>query len=122
MGVPVHALIEVDGPDEEHELQTPGELQLTWLHGHGHGESEVSGESPLEAAVRRLRFPSGRVHAFVHGEADAVRWVRRHLLAERGVAPEDLSASGYWKRRRTEEGWREYKPEWKRLVAADDRG
>ena len=31
----------------------------------------------------------------------------------------DLSVSGYWKRRRTEEGWRADKPEWNRLVAAD---
>ena len=51
-----------------------------------------------------------------------VREVRRHLLAERGVAPEDLSASGYWKRSRTEEGWREDKAEWKRLAEKDVAG
>ena len=37
-------------------------------------------------------------------------------------AAEDLSISGYWKRRRTEEGWREDKAEWKRQVEADLQG
>jgi hypothetical protein len=30
-----------------------------------------------------------------------------------------MSASGYWKLKRTEEGWREDKAEWKRLAEAD---
>ena len=45
--------------------------------------------------------------------------MRRHLLAERGIARESVSISGYWKQARTEEGWREDKPEWNRLVEAD---
>jgi hypothetical protein len=42
-----------------------------------------------------------------------------HLLAERGLPREAVSISGYWKYTRTEEGWREDKPEWNRLVEAD---
>jgi hypothetical protein len=59
------------------------------------------------------------VYAFVHGEASAVRALRRHLLVDRGVPREAMSVSGYWKRDRTEEGWREDKPEWNRLVEED---
>ena len=55
----------------------------------------------------------------VHGEASAVRAVRKHLLVDRGVPKEALSASGYWKRTRTEEGWREDKAEWSRLAELD---
>ena len=55
----------------------------------------------------------------MHGEASSVRALRRHLIAERGLAPECLSISGYWKLKRTEEGWREDKAEWARLVEAD---
>lgn len=110
-GVPVHVLLEVDGPGDEVELTTPGDLSVTWLHDGG-----------LAEAVADLEFPPGRVHAFVHGEASMVREVRRHLLTERGVAREDLSASGYWKRRRTEEGWREDKAEWNRQAEADVAG
>jgi hypothetical protein len=48
-----------------------------------------------------------------------VREVRRHLANDRGMELADLSATGYWKYKRTEEGWREDKPEWKRLVETD---
>lgn len=106
----------VDGPEEEVPLESPGELDVRWIHRDAGAELDPD---PLVAAVRALEFPAGRVHGFVHGEAGAVRELRRHLLAERGVPPSDLSVSGYWKRRRTEEGWRADKPEWKRLVEAD---
>jgi NADPH-dependent ferric siderophore reductase len=111
-GVPVHVLIEVEGREEEQPLTTPGDLHLTWLHRNGDDEA-------LAGAVRALDFPAGTVHAFVHGEASAVRAIRRHLLVDRGLPREALSISGYWKRTRTEEGWREDKAEWNRLVEQD---
>jgi NADPH-dependent ferric siderophore reductase len=106
-GVPVHVLLEVDEADRV-VLETPGDLRLTWVVADG-----------LAAAVAALDFLTGPVHAFVHGEASAVRAVRRHLLVDRGLPREALSASGYWKRERTEEGWREDKAEWNRLAEAD---
>ena len=51
-----------------------------------------------------------------------MRAVRRHLLVDRGLEPASLSVSGYWKLRRTEEGWREDKAEWRRLADADVAG
>jgi NADPH-dependent ferric siderophore reductase len=110
-GVPVIVLLQVDGPDDEQPLESPGDLSVTWLHGDA--------EDALADALRALAFPAGAVHAFVHGEAGAVRAVRRHLLVERGLPKEALSVSGYWKRDRTEEGWREDKAEWNRQVEAD---
>jgi NADPH-dependent ferric siderophore reductase len=106
-GVPVHVLIEAEQEDRV-ELTSPGALAVTWVEPGG-----------LLAAVEALTFPEGRVHAFVHGEASDVRDVRRHLLADRGVPKEATSISGYWKRSRTEEGWREDKAEWNRLAEAD---
>ena len=111
-GAPVHVLLEVAGPEEEQPLETPGDLHLTWLHRNGD-------EDALPSAVAALDFPAGAVHAFVHGEASAVRAIRRHLLVDRGLPREALSISGYWKRDRTEEGWREDKAEWNRLVELD---
>lgn len=114
-GVPVFVVVEVDGPEEELPLTTPGDLRLQWLHRTAPpGESEL-----LVDAIAALELPPGEGQAFVHGEATAVRNVRRHLLIELGMPPEAVSATGYWKARATEEGWREYKPEWKRLAAAD---
>ena len=60
------------------------------------------------------------MHAFVHGEADMVRELRRLLRVERGVPRERLSASGYWRRGRTDEGWRAEKKEWNDAVEADE--
>jgi NADPH-dependent ferric siderophore reductase len=115
-GVPVHVIVELDGPEEERELQTPGALQLTWVH---RSAADQDSHEALHEAVSQLEFPGGRVHCFVHGEASAVRQIRRHLLADRGLERDALSISGYWKRSRTEEGWREDKPEWNRLVEED---
>lgn len=110
-GRPVHVLLQVDGPEDELPLMSPGDLRVSWLHG---GDAER-----LADALRALEFPAGELQAFVHGEASAVRAVRRHLLAEREIPRESVSISGYWKQTRTEEGWREDKPEWNRLVEAD---
>lgn len=73
----------------------------------------------LARALKALQFPDGAVHAFVHGEASAVRAVRKHLVVDRNVPRESVSASGYWKRSRTEEGWREDKADWNRLAELD---
>jgi NADPH-dependent ferric siderophore reductase len=115
-GAPVVVVAAVDGPEEEQELVTAGDLELHWVHRDAAAELD---RDPLVEAVRELPFRPGRVHGFVHGEAGAVRQLRRQLIADRGVPIADLSISGYWKRRRTEEGWREDKPEWKRLVEQD---
>ncbi len=116
-GVPAYVYLAVDGPGEEQPLETEADLSLTWLHTGG---SVERAEEMLTEALRALEFPAGAVHAFIHGEADAVRSMRRHLLVERGVPKESMSASGYWKRSRTDEQWREDKGEWKRLAAEDE--
>jgi NADPH-dependent ferric siderophore reductase len=109
-GIPVCVIIEVDGPDDEQPLATPGDLHLTWLHG---------GPGAAIGVVESSTFPDGPVSAFVHGEASTVRAVRRHLLVDRAIPREAISVSGYWKQTRTEEGWREDKAEWNRLVEED---
>jgi NADPH-dependent ferric siderophore reductase len=102
-GVPVHALVEVDGPADEQPLTSPGRLDLRWYH------RDPAWPEQLVDALAALAFPPGRVHAFVHGEAGLVRTLRRHLLAGRGVPRDDLSVSGYWRRGDDEEGFRAFK-------------
>jgi NADPH-dependent ferric siderophore reductase len=105
-------VLQVPGPDHEIPLESRADLRVRWLHGE-------SAEQVLDA-VTGLTVPEGETwQAFVHGEAAMVRGVRRHLLVDRGLPREMLSASGYWKRDRTDEQWREDKPEWNRLAEAD---
>ena len=115
-GVPVCAVVEVDGPEHRQPLESPGDLTVLWLD-----RQAGPGEDPsLQlAAVKALVLPDGHGHAFVHGEATAVRLIRRHLVVERGLPTDSLSASGYWKLRRTDEQWRAEKREWTALAEAD---
>lgn len=117
-GVPVHVVVEVHDAAEEQPLESPGALRVTWLHRGDTGALPAT-EEPLAAAVRALEFPTGRPHAFVHGEAVAVRELRRHLLADRGLAKEDLAISGYWKRTLDEDGWQSSKAAWNAEVERD---
>jgi NADPH-dependent ferric siderophore reductase len=118
VGVPAYAFVEIDDLDEQQKLDTPGDLTVVWLD----RSAGDAGPDLLADTIRGTALPAGRVHAFVHGEAASVRAVRRHLLVERAVPRADLSVSGYWKRGRTEDGWRADKPEWQRLVSADEQG
>jgi NADPH-dependent ferric siderophore reductase len=115
-GVPVFAVVEVDGPEHQQPLGSPGDLEVTWVH-----RRAGAGEDPtlLLEAVRALSLPAGQGHAFVHGEATTVRLIRRHLVLDRGLAAESLSATGYWKLRRTDEEWRAEKREWIAQAQAD---
>ncbi|AXB47804.1 siderophore-interacting protein [Amycolatopsis albispora] len=102
-GARVRAFILVGGPDEELPLATKADAEITWLHRSAGGD--------LVRAVRDLDFGDGVVQAFVHGEADFVRELRRHLLNERGVRKDLLSISGYWRRGKDEDGWQAEKAE-----------
>jgi NADPH-dependent ferric siderophore reductase len=115
-GVPVVAVIEVDGPEHRQPLDSPGDLEVVWVH-----RSAGAGEDPslLVDAVSALSLPDGHGHAFVHGEATTVRLIRRHLVLDRGLDAESLSATGYWKLRRTDEQWRAEKREWIAQAQAD---
>jgi NADPH-dependent ferric siderophore reductase len=115
-GVPVFAVVEVDGPEHEQPLESPGDLQVVWLH-----RKAGAGQDPsLQLdAVEALSLPGGPGHSFVHGEATAVRLIRRHLVLERDLPADSLSATGYWKLRRTDEEWRAEKREWMAQADAD---
>ncbi len=103
-GAQGHAVIQVDGPSYEQEVAGPAGVEVTWLH-------RTDPVHPtLAEAVRALPWREGRVHAFVHGEGQAVmKEVRPYLYAERGVPRGDVSISAYWKQGRTEETFRDWK-------------
>lgn len=120
-GAPSLVVLEVEDEAEQQGLEAsglsfPASADVTWLHRNGAGHTD---EPRILRVIESLNLPDGRGQAFVHGEAGMVREVRRHLANDRGLDLKDLSATGYWKYRRTEEGWREDKPEWKRLAELD---
>lgn len=101
------AFVEVPGPDDELPLAAPAGVEVRWLH---HGDAPAG--STLAPAVRAWPWPAGRVGAFVHGEAGAVKDLRAHLRVDHRVARGDLSISGYWRLGADDEGWRAGKRAW----------
>jgi NADPH-dependent ferric siderophore reductase len=114
-GAPVRVFVEVAGPEEEQPLTTPGEAEIVWLH---RGDAPVG--KLLVEAVRGLAFPPGEVHAFVHGEANFVKELRRFLRIDCGLPRERLSISGYWRLGTDEDGWQSGKAEWNRRIDEEE--
>ena len=112
----VRAVVRVvcDGPEHEIDLTSPADLDLLWLHRQG----DERDWSLLVAAVEALDFGEGTPFGFVHGEADEIRGVRRHLLDVRGLNRRQLSCSPYWHRTMTDEAWRQIKRDY--VAAMED--
>lgn len=109
-----HVVIQVDSAAHQQSLPMPSEMTLTWLH------RTAPNHPDLAAAVRALDWLPGRVHAFVHGEAQTVmHGIRPYLLKERTLPREDVSISGYWRAGRTEESFREWKAELAQAESGD---
>ncbi|GAA1676679.1 siderophore-interacting protein [Glycomyces endophyticus] len=114
-GARAFVFLEVEGPEEEQQLKSAGDVSVFWLH---RGEAAVG--SRLVDAVRGFEFPSAEVQAFVHGEAGFVREIRRYLRFEREVPRERLSISGYWRVGHNEDGWQSSKRDWNAVDEADE--
>lgn len=102
------AFVVVDGPENEIDLPTIGNAQVTWIH----RSTAADPDSVLADVVAAAELPAGSFDVFVHGEASEVRAVRKHLIADRGVDPSTASISAYWKRDHTDEAWRQIKRQW----------
>ncbi|AYF75250.1 siderophore-interacting protein [Nocardia yunnanensis] len=98
--------VEVEGPADELAFAHPEGVELTWIH---RGDTEPGRH--LSSAVRSAPWRSGQVQVFIHGEAQAVMHeLRPYIRKERAVPAEWASSiSGYWRRGRTEEGFRRWK-------------
>ncbi|MGA8257091.1 MAG: siderophore-interacting protein [Nocardioides sp.] len=113
-GRSVVVVAEVEDVAGEIELESPGALSVEWVH-----RSLGLGDTQLADVVAGLPRPTGRVSAFVHGEAEATRAVRRVLLADGIVGLDDLSCSPYWRRGHDDEQWRQVKGDWVREMNAE---
>ena len=104
----------VDSPADEPDLPVPAKGRAGVRPPQRRGRRRRA----LSAAVRALDWPSGRVHVFAHGEAQEImHQLRPYLFGERGLARDQVSVSGYWRRGRTEEGFREWKSDLARREA-----
>jgi NADPH-dependent ferric siderophore reductase len=111
------AFIEVAGPEDEIPLSAPESVEVSWVYRGGRAdlvpEDRAGDFAPLIEAVTTAQWLPGQVHVFVHGEAQTVMHnLRPYIRKERGVdAKWASSISGYWRRGRTEESFRQWKKE-----------
>jgi NADPH-dependent ferric siderophore reductase len=113
-GVPARVVLEAADPQDRLDIAAPPSADVRWVFRSDSGDG-VS--SVLADAVRDIAWLPGQVHVFVHGEAQSVMHeIRPYIRKERGVTAEWASISGYWRRGRTEEGFRT----WKRELAASE--
>jgi NADPH-dependent ferric siderophore reductase len=116
--------IEVAGPEDEIPLTAPEGVGVNWIYRGGRAdlvpEDRAGDNSPLIAAVKETNWLPGQVQVFIHGEAQAVMHnLRPYIRKDRGVeAKWANSISGYWRRGRTEETFRQ----WKRELAQAEEG
>jgi NADPH-dependent ferric siderophore reductase len=108
--------IEIAGPEDEIPLIAPDGVQINWIYRGGRAdlisEDRAGDFAPLIEAVKSAPWLPGQVHAFVHGEAQAVMHnLRPYLRKDREVDAKWASISGYWRRGRTEETFRQWKQE-----------
>ena len=111
-GTRAQVFLEVGGPEDQVELRTDADATITWVHRGGNeiGDEAAGDRAPLVTAVETAEWWPGRPHVFVHGEAQAVmHGIRPYIRKVRGVSAEWTSISGYWRRGRTEEGFRVWK-------------
>jgi NADPH-dependent ferric siderophore reductase len=121
-GATAQVFIEVADADDEIELRSPADVEVKWIYRGGRAD-QVPGDragdhAPLIDAVKEAPWLPGQVQVFIHGEAQAVMHnLRPYVRKERGVdAKSAASISGYWRRGRTEETFRQWKVE---LAAAE---
>ena len=116
--------IEIAGPEDEIPLKAPAGVGVNWIYRGGRADlvpEDMAGDhAPLIAAVKEANWLPGQVQVFIHGEAQTVMHnLRPYIRKERGVdAKWAASISGYWRRGRTEETFRQ----WKRELAEAEEG
>ncbi len=89
-----HVFVEVGDAEEEVDMESPAQFQITWLH-HGWAVGQIG--QKLEESVRKFPFPEGNGRVWIGCEAGVMRNIRRHLLNDRGIDRTHALTHGYWK-------------------------
>src|SRR5580693_588250 len=95
------AALEIPEPADEQSLDAKAHVDLRWLPrsaGNGDGVIPLAGDPErLAAALTGVRLPDGHGHAYLFGEAKVVLALRE-MVANRGLAAEQVAPKAYWGR------------------------
>jgi NADPH-dependent ferric siderophore reductase len=87
--VPVHGIIEVDGPEDHLPFSRP----LRWQYREGR---PAAASQTLVEGFARLQLPSEPGVAYLAGEARTIQLLRRHLVTERGWPRQAVRTKPFW--------------------------
>lgn len=90
--------VEISDREDRQVFETKGTVELHWVV---RGSGPV-GDAVLEA-VKKAELPGGTPYAWISGEANMVKLVRRHLVRERGIDKRAICFTGYWRQGVSEE-------------------
>jgi NADPH-dependent ferric siderophore reductase len=93
-------ILEIPEEDDEQELSAAATTRLSFLHRLG---APAGDPAALAAEAAEVELPAGRGHAYLLGEAKVVLRLRE-ILAERGLAEDQMSPKAYWGRGRANAG------------------
>jgi hypothetical protein len=94
-GLRAQVFIEILDAAHEQDLKTDADAVVTWLSRDG---AEGGTTTLLADAVRGADWWPGEVYAWVAGETLSIKPIRRFLKDERGLPPENVEVTGYWRR------------------------
>jgi NADPH-dependent ferric siderophore reductase len=97
-GTRAQVFIEVAKSSHRQELRSEADVRITWLSREG---APPGSTALLFDAVRRAQWWPGRPYVWIAGEAMNVSPIRRYLRDDRGLPPEDIEVTGYWRRSAT---------------------
>jgi NADPH-dependent ferric siderophore reductase len=86
--------VEVGGAADEQEIESAGDVRLTWVH---RGPARAGSTTALADAVTAGAWHPGSPFAWVAGETLAIKPIRRWLREEKGLAPDRVEVTGYWR-------------------------
>jgi NADPH-dependent ferric siderophore reductase len=113
----VEVFLEVAGAEHQQTVPSTARTTVHWVHRDVRG---LDYGLALAEAVRASELPPGRVQAFVHGNAEMVRILRRFLFLERQLDRAAVSISGYWRSGHTEDRWQATKREFNQAMEAEE--
>lgn len=87
-----YVILEVSDALEERELNSPAQVDITWLH-RGSAQPDII----LEQALRNFQLPAGDGRVYVGAEASVMRRMRQYLLKDLGLDASRIITRGYWK-------------------------
>lgn len=96
------AVIEIQHDDDRQDIAVPDGFEMHWIvNPHPGSDSEL-----LLDRLRELGWQDGETYAWVAAEFSTMRALRDYFRTERGLGPDRLYVSSYWKQGENEDNHR----------------